>query len=124
MHDCSSHFYSVFGYSPSRTASIRMPTIIMEMNRYCFFVSFSFRKILDSSKDTTHTLERMGAAMAPLPLIAYTYVNCPAVSNTAERTLSVCFGIEPNSTFFIFINPHIYGLIGTHIPQNIIIIFL
>lgn len=59
-------------YSPSSTASIRMPTMMMPMNRYCLRVSFSFRKIRDSSRDTTHTQDRMGAAMAPLPLMAYT----------------------------------------------------
>ena len=29
-------------------------------------------QILDKIKDTTHTLERIGAAIAPFPLIAYT----------------------------------------------------
>ena len=55
-------------YSPSITASIRMPTMMMPMNRYCFFDSFSFRKMRDRIRDTTHTAEMMGAAIAPLPL--------------------------------------------------------
>ena len=60
-------------YSPSITASIRMPTMMMPMNMYCFLVSFSFRKMRDRISDTTHTAEMMGAAMAPLPLaMAYT----------------------------------------------------
>ena len=59
-------------YSPSKTASIKIPTIIIVMNKYCFFVNFSFKKILDKINDTTHTLERIGAAIAPFPLIAYT----------------------------------------------------
>jgi len=59
-------------HSPSMTASIKMPTMMIPINRYCFFVSFSFRKILESKRDTTHTEERMGAAMAPFPLMAYT----------------------------------------------------
>ena len=59
-------------YSPSKTASIKIPTIMIPINKYCFFVNFSFKKILDKIKDTTHTLERIGAAIAPFPLIAYT----------------------------------------------------
>ena len=59
-------------YSPSKTASNKIPTIIIVMNKYCFFVNFSFKKILDKINDTTHTLERIGAAIAPFPLIAYT----------------------------------------------------
>ena len=55
-------------YSPSITASIRMPTMMMPMNRYCFLDSFSFRKMRDRIRDTTHTAEMMGAAIAPLPL--------------------------------------------------------
>ena len=49
-----------------------MPTIIIEINKYCFAVSFSFKNILDKSKETTQTEDMMGAAIAPLPLIAYT----------------------------------------------------
>ena len=59
-------------YSPSKAASIKIPTIIIVMNKYCFFVNFSFKKILDKINDTTHTLERIGAAIAPFPLMAYT----------------------------------------------------
>lgn len=55
-------------YSPSITASIRMPTMMMPMNMYCFLLNFSFRKMRDRIRDTTHTAEMMGAAMAPLPL--------------------------------------------------------
>ena len=55
-------------YSPSITASIRMPMMMMKMKAYCFFVSFSFRKMRDRIRDTTHTAEMIGAAMAPLPL--------------------------------------------------------
>ena len=62
-------------YSPSNTASIKIPTIMIPMNKYCFFVNFSFKKILERINDTTHTLERIGAAIAPFPLIAYTYVS-------------------------------------------------
>ena len=36
------------------------------------FVSFSFKKILDNNNETTQTQERIGAAIAPFPLIAYT----------------------------------------------------
>ena len=89
-------------YSPSKIASIKIPTIMMQMNKYCFFVSFSFKKILDRIKDTTHTLERIGAAIAPFPLIAYTYVSCPAVSQIAATALSFCFG-SSNFTRFHFI---------------------
>ena len=78
-------------YSPSNTASIKIPTIMIPMNKYCFFVNFSFKKILDNIKDTTHTLERIGAAIAPFPLIAYTYVSCPAVSQIAAIYLSTTF---------------------------------
>ena len=59
-------------YSPSNTASIRIPVIIMAINIYCFLVSFYFKKILYNSNDTTHTQDKIGAAMAPLPLMAYT----------------------------------------------------
>ena len=90
-------------YSPSITASIRIPIIMMVMNRYCFFVSFSFRNILDNNKETTQTEERIGAAIAPFPLMAYTYVSCPAVSHTAAASLLFCFGIS-NLTRFAFIN--------------------
>lgn len=45
------------------------------MKRYCFFVNFSFKKMRDKSNDTIHTEEMIGAAIAPFPLIAYTYVS-------------------------------------------------
>ena len=61
------------------------------------------KKILDKINDTTHTLERIGAAIAPFPLIAYTYVNCPAVSQIAAIVLSFCFG-SSNFTRLYFIN--------------------
>ena len=59
-------------YSPSNTASIKIPTMMIPINKYCFFVSFSFKKMRDNNNETTHTLERIGAAIAPFPLIAYT----------------------------------------------------
>ena len=62
-----------FAYSPSMTASIRMPMMMMKIKAYCFLVSFSFRKMRERISDTTHTAEMIGAAMAPLPLaMAYT----------------------------------------------------
>ncbi len=65
---CRGGRFFEFFYSPSITASIRMPTMMMPMNMYCFLDSFSFRKMRDRIRDTTHTAEMMGAAMAPLPL--------------------------------------------------------
>lgn len=52
-----------------------IPTIMIEINKYCFADNFSFKNILDKSNDTTQTEEIIGAAIAPLPLIAYTYVS-------------------------------------------------
>ena len=60
-------------YSPSMTASIRMPMMMMKIKAYCFLVSFSLRKMRERIRDTTHTAEMIGAAIAPLPLaMAYT----------------------------------------------------
>ena len=63
-------FYLKLNYSPSKTPSISTLMIMRVIKKYCFFVSFSLRNILESKSDTTHTHERMGAAIAPLPLIA------------------------------------------------------
>ena len=60
-------------YSPSMMASIRIPMMMIKINAYCFLVSFSFRKMRERIRETTHTAEMIGAAMAPLPLaMAYT----------------------------------------------------
>lgn len=47
-----------------------MPMMIMPMKKYCFLVSFSLRKMRDNNNETTHTHERIGAAIAPFPLMA------------------------------------------------------
>ena len=59
------------------------------MKKYCHFVSFSFRKILERTNETTQTDEMIGAAIAPFPLIAKTYVNWPAVSRLILIQFSV-----------------------------------
>ena len=58
--------------SPSIAASVSIPSITNIRKKYCNFVSLSFKNILESKSDTTQTAEMIGAAIAPLPLIAYT----------------------------------------------------
>ena len=73
----------IFGYtqnyslnqSPSIIAKIKMPTITKNKKKYCLAFNLSFRIILDNNNETTHTDDIIGAAIAPFPLMAYTYVN-------------------------------------------------
>ena len=66
---------SNFFYNSSAIANKRIPKMTNAINTYCFLVSRSFKKILESIRETTQTDEMIGAAIAPFPLIAYTYVN-------------------------------------------------
>jgi len=54
------------------TDRMMIPTTTKKIKKYCFALSFSFKKILDRSSDTTQTDEITGAATAPLPLMAKT----------------------------------------------------